>query len=100
MKKKSNINKNMNFMEIIENNPEAFEILFKKGMHCVGCGMAGSETLEQGALAHGIDPDKLVNEINKTKGKIKKKVKKKAVKKNKKVKKSNNKIKSKKKKRR
>jgi len=61
---KTKINKNMNFIEIIQKNPDAFEILFKKGMHCVGCGMAGSETLEEGALAHGINPDKLVDEIN------------------------------------
>ncbi|MFA5258919.1 MAG: DUF1858 domain-containing protein [Candidatus Pacearchaeota archaeon] len=62
--KKSEINKNMNFMEIIEKNPEAFGILFRRGMHCIGCGMAASETLEEGAIAHGIDPDELVSEIN------------------------------------
>jgi hybrid cluster-associated redox disulfide protein len=72
--KKSNrkITKDMNFVEILEKNPDAFEILFRKGMHCIGCGMAGSETLEEGALIHGLDPDKLVSEINKTNKKVKK----------------------------
>jgi len=75
--KKSEINKNMNFMEIIQKNPEAFGILFRRGMHCIGCGMAASETLEEGAIAHGIDPDELVSEINNSleKSKPKKKIK-------------------------
>ena len=74
--KEKKINKKMNFMEIIEKNPEAVEILFSKGMHCIGCGMAASETLEQGALMHGLNPDKLVEEINKKSLKKQKKSKK------------------------
>lgn len=73
MKKKiktNRITKDMTFIEIIKNNPEAFEILFRKGMHCIGCGMAGSETLEQGAMAHGINPDELVDELNRSFNKI------------------------------
>ena len=53
-------------------------ILFEKGMHCIGCGMAGFETLEQGALVHGIDVDELVKELNgENKLKEKKKIKRK-----------------------
>jgi hybrid cluster-associated redox disulfide protein len=63
---KKKIKKEMKFTEIIKKNPDAVEILFREGMHCIGCGMAGFETLEQGALMHGLDPDKLVEEINKT----------------------------------
>jgi len=67
------INKNMNFVEIMKISPEAGEVLFNNGMHCIGCGMAMNETLEQGAWAHGLNPDKLVDEINKKiKGKKKK----------------------------
>ena len=33
-------------------------------MACMGCPMAMQETIEQGALAHGIDPKKLVEELN------------------------------------
>lgn len=64
-KKSKIINKSMNFAEIMEISPEAGEVLFNSGMHCIGCGMAALETLEQGAWAHGLDPDKLVDEINK-----------------------------------
>ena len=68
MKKKSNlkkIDKNMNFAEIMKKYPEAVETLLKQGMHCIGCPMAMQETLEQGALAHGLDPDELIKELNK-----------------------------------
>jgi len=66
MAKEKKISKEMTFSEIIQKAPEAGEVLFNSGMHCIGCGMAGMETLEQGALAHGLDPDKLVDEINKS----------------------------------
>lgn len=58
------INKKMKFTDVIESNSEAAWILINKGMHCAGCNMADAETLEQGALMHGINPDKLVKEIN------------------------------------
>lgn len=58
------ITKKMSFAEIMEKCPEAGEILFNNGMHCIGCAMAIDETLEQGALAHGLEPDKIVDEIN------------------------------------
>jgi hybrid cluster-associated redox disulfide protein len=61
------INKKMSFAEIMEKNPNAAEILFKNGMHCIGCAMAMSETLEEGAIAHGLNPDKIVKELNETK---------------------------------
>ena len=63
-KKNTLINKSMTFAEIMQKSPEAAWILMEKGMHCMGCSMAGGETLEQGAIMHGIDADKLVEEIN------------------------------------
>jgi len=63
----------MSFAELLEKYPEAAEILSEKGMHCVGCPMAMQETLEQGVLAHGMDADKLVKELNEKLNKKKKK---------------------------
>jgi len=63
-RKENKVTKNMSFYEIMKNNPEAIEILLEKGMHCIGCPMAMQETLEGGAIAHGLNPDKLVDEIN------------------------------------
>ncbi len=64
------ISKKMTFAKILSKYPWAAEIMIAKGMHCFGCPAAGQETLEQGAMMHGIDADKLVDELNK---KLKKK---------------------------
>lgn len=62
---KTKITKNMNFSELIQKYPESAEVLMNEGMHCIGCMMASSETLEQGCLAHGLDTDKIVAKIQK-----------------------------------
>jgi len=62
---KKKITKKIKFSELMEKYPESIEVLFDKGMHCVGCGMASQENLEEGCIAHGIDPDEIVMEINK-----------------------------------
>jgi len=63
-KKQTKITKKISFADLMQEHPEAIEILLDKGMHCIGCPMATGENLEQGAIAHGLDPDKLVEEIN------------------------------------
>jgi hybrid cluster-associated redox disulfide protein len=48
--------------------PKAVEIMFKFGMHCIGCGMTAYESIEQGCMAHGMsgeEIDKMVEEMNK-----------------------------------
>lgn len=65
------VTKTMTFGEILNRYPEAGRIIMSRGLHCIGCGMAFQETLEQGALMHGINPDKLVKDINKEIGKKK-----------------------------
>ena len=51
--------------DIISKYPKAAEKLFQMGLMCVMCGMAQNETLEQGAIAHGLDPKKVAKELNK-----------------------------------
>lgn len=67
-KKQTNtkITKNMTFAEVLQKHPKAAPIFFKHGMTCIGCPFAAQETIEQGAKAHGIDPKKLVEKLNKT----------------------------------
>lgn len=65
VKQDKSIDKRMTFAKIMKLKPEAALVLMENGMHCFGCSMSGAETLEQGALAHGLDADKLVKEINK-----------------------------------
>jgi hybrid cluster-associated redox disulfide protein len=59
------ITRDMTFAEVMQKYPKAAEIMMLKGLHCIGCGMAAYETIAQGSVMHGINPDKLVEELNK-----------------------------------
>jgi len=55
--------------EILRINQNAAEVLFKKGLSCIGCPMAMQETLEEGCMAHGMSKkeiDELIERLNKT----------------------------------
>ncbi len=58
------ITKKMSFSALLSKYPETIEVFLRYGMHCVGCVAASFETIEQGAKAHGIDPDQLVKDLN------------------------------------
>lgn len=62
------INKQDNIVKIIQEYPICREVFMQFGLGCIGCFAAQYETLEQGALAHGIDIDALVTELNKAAG--------------------------------
>jgi len=64
-KTKNLITKEMTISETASKYPETIQILMKYGMHCIGCPMAMSETLEQGLSAHGMDVDNIINQLNK-----------------------------------
>jgi len=59
-----NISKEMPIAEIVQNHPETIRVFFSHGLMCIGCPAARLETIEQGALAHGIDVDELVNDLD------------------------------------
>ncbi len=62
------ITKEMSIIEIIDKKPEAIEVLFEFGLGCISCAFSTIESLELGALGHGMSPemiDKMVEEINK-----------------------------------
>lgn len=58
---KDKIIKTMTLGEIVAKHPESVDILLQYGLHCIGCSVATWETLEQGAMAHGIDGEKMDN---------------------------------------
>ncbi len=62
------IKKQDNIIQIIQDYPITREVFVQFGLGCIGCFAANFETLEQGALAHGIDVDALVAELNKAAG--------------------------------
>ena len=49
--------------DIMMNAPETQPLFRSIGMHCMGCAMARSETLEQACFVHGIDPEWFVTEL-------------------------------------
>ena len=58
------IDKKMSFAEVLNKYPEAAEVFMNEGMHCFGCAMASGETIEQGCLAHGLNPDEIIEKAN------------------------------------
>jgi len=63
-KKKQKITKEMSFAEIIEKNPESVQILLEKGMHCIECPMAQRESLQEGCMSHGLNPEDITKRLN------------------------------------
>ena len=59
------IDKDTLIMEAVEANPNAAEILLSYGMHCLGCAIAHGETIGEAAEVHGIDVNKLIEDLNK-----------------------------------
>lgn len=62
------IAKNMSIIEVVQKYPKTIEIFRNYGMGCLGCAAARFENIEQGALAHGIDVEALVADLNKAAG--------------------------------
>jgi hybrid cluster-associated redox disulfide protein len=58
------ITKGMNIIEVVQRYPDTMMVFMYAGMGCFGCHAAQFETIEEGAMAHGIDPDKLVEALN------------------------------------
>jgi len=53
--KKIEITKDILIGELVEAYPELAKVLVEDyGFHCVGCMVAGMETLEEGAKVHGL----------------------------------------------
>jgi hybrid cluster-associated redox disulfide protein len=66
------IKPNMKIGEILGRWPQLGEVLSSEyGFHCVGCSMAGMESLEEGARVHGMDETEIkvmVENLNELKG--------------------------------
>src|SRR3989344_2102085 len=53
------ISKDMTMGEIIEKYPFASEVMLSYGLHCVGCHVNPYESLENGALGHGMSDSEI-----------------------------------------
>ncbi len=55
-KQKTEITKEIMIGDLVDNYPKLAKILVEEyGFHCIGCMAAGMETLEEGAMVHGMD---------------------------------------------
>ena len=60
------VTKDMGIQDVVEKYPQLVPVFFKFGLGCLGCAAARFESIEQGAMAHGIDVDALIVDLNKT----------------------------------
>ncbi len=58
------ITKDMTIQSVVEKNPETIRVFLEHGLHCIGCSVARFENIEQGAIAHGINVDALIQDLN------------------------------------
>lgn len=58
------VTKDMIIADILSIDRGTVPILLNAGMHCLGCPSSSGESLEDACSIHGIDADKLINELN------------------------------------
>jgi hybrid cluster-associated redox disulfide protein len=58
------ITKDMTFHQVMQMSPEVVKVLGQFRLGCVGCMGAMNESLEQGAMAHGLDVNELLKALN------------------------------------
>ncbi|PIN69793.1 disulfide oxidoreductase [Candidatus Woesearchaeota archaeon CG11_big_fil_rev_8_21_14_0_20_43_8] len=62
------ITKDMLIADIVDKYPKSATMMRKMGLHCVSCHVASFETLEEGARGHGLNADKIIEELNTIRG--------------------------------
>jgi hybrid cluster-associated redox disulfide protein len=58
------IGKDMAIGEVVQRYPQTIEVFLRHGLMCFGCAIARFENVEQGAQAHGINVDALMQDLN------------------------------------
>jgi hybrid cluster-associated redox disulfide protein len=58
------ITKEMTFHQILQMSPEVAKVLGSYNLGCVGCMGAMNESIEGGAVAHGLDVNDLLRDLN------------------------------------
>jgi hybrid cluster-associated redox disulfide protein len=60
------ITKKMILGEVARKYPETIDVFLQNGLPCAMCHLAFHESIEEGAKSHGIDVNKLVDQLNKS----------------------------------
>ncbi len=58
------ITKDNIIMDVLMMDRGTAPIFIKHGMHCLGCPSSSGESIEDACAVHGIDADKLIDELN------------------------------------
>ncbi len=58
------VTKDMIIIDVLKMDPDCAQIFFKNGLHCIGCPSASGESIEEASAVHGLDPNKLIAELN------------------------------------
>ena len=58
------ITKEMSIGEVVQKHPETVKVFLGHGLLCISCAAARFESILQGAVAHGIDVEQLVTDLN------------------------------------
>lgn len=59
------ITKDTGIIDAVQEHPEIIEVFQEYGLGCIGCMATNFETIGEGAGAHGLDVDALIEDINK-----------------------------------
>jgi hybrid cluster-associated redox disulfide protein len=66
MQEQQVISAEMSIGDVVSKYPDTIHVFFRHGLGCVGCAVARFENIRQGAMAHGIDVDELMKDLNDT----------------------------------
>ncbi|NLW02587.1 MAG: DUF1858 domain-containing protein [Clostridiaceae bacterium] len=61
----SRITKDTIIMDVLMMDRSAAGVFIAHGMHCIGCPSASGESISDACAVHGVDADKLVEDLNK-----------------------------------
>ena len=59
------VTKNTVIGDILDHDETTSEYFLAMGMHCLFCPASRGETLEEACMVHGVDADKLADQLNK-----------------------------------
>ena len=65
MEDQSTITADMPIGDVVRQYPSTVPIFMGHGLHCLGCALARFENIREGAVAHGINVEVLMEDLNK-----------------------------------
>jgi len=65
METKLPVTKDTRIGDLLREYPQAAEVFSRHGLGCIVCLGASMETVEEGAMMHGLDTDEIIAELNK-----------------------------------